>query len=154
MVAWRFRGGMSAVPVMLKEARTDRNGRYVIEGWGPVFTPFGRTQLGPGEPLFHVVHASHPPLRLMSTPVWRSTRRLFDVAPGEFTHVRLLDSFNSAHDANENAATFDFDVYANLSVGDLRCRWNMVPMFVNEMRSLEKRLALSPARFSSVVSVC
>jgi hypothetical protein len=155
MVGWRFQsGGGSPVPLKLKEARTDGNGRYMIEGWGPELMPFSYTRLGRGEPTLSVIHPEHPPMKFASGASGRNGRSILNVTPDGFGSVRLSSPLPNGDITRQYADQFDFDIYTHYAHGPLRCRWSSVPMFVEAMRTLEKRLELPLPYFVPSASFC
>ena len=155
MVGWRFQPwGGSSVPLILKEARTDSEGRYRIEGWGPILNPFSYTRLGSGEPTVSVIHPAYRPIMKESVPLPGSGRSILNVTPSGFGSLKLTDPLLNSRADRQYAEEFDFMVYKHYEHGPLPCRWPATPMFVKAMRLFEHEMALREPYFAHSAVFC
>lgn len=159
MVGWGFRvshdGGV--LPYVLREAKTDINGKFTIERWGPMLGPGYFSVITYDDPRIDVMHDQYMPATILPDrklfPV--RTRRFINGTPESVIVIQVARPDISDSGKNRKAvADYISDLYQHYQTDVPPCFWRPASNFVERIRFFEQKYDVPIKRFFLIDTTC
>lgn len=140
MASWRLHGSFkesSFSTLMLQEAKTDSDGRFKIDGWGPIFSAHG--YMNKRDPILYVIGDGYFPeiVNANDWPVNLEHRMLFATPEPNTLQVRMRRPPPAEGDLNQDTVEGYLGLLVTYEYSSKNCVWNDVPQFLHALRVIE-----------------